>query len=256
MSVTSETQQPDSRPPDSKPGVAGWMATMRRTMERPLTSYYLLLGASTMLLAIGLMMVLSASSVYSFRVHDSSYYIFLKQLTWVLIGIPAAWLASRMNRRVLRLLAWPSVIAAVGLLLLTQTSLGFAVNGNRNWLALGPLTVQPSEIAKLSIILWSADIYAKKEKLLGRPWHALIPVAPVVAMISLLVIFQRDLGTALVLFAILLGMLWIVGVPARLFGIALSLVGVVAFYLAASNPERRTRLTSFIDPFKDFQGAG
>ena len=116
--------------------------------------------------------------------------------------------------------------------------------------------MQPSEIAKLSIILWSADVYAKKEKLLGNPWHALIPVAPVVAMISLLVVVQRDLGTALVLFAILLGMLWVVGVPARLFGIALSLVGVVAFYLAASNPERRTRLTSFIDPFKDFQGAG
>ena len=75
-------------------------------------------------------------------------------------------------------------------------------------------------------------------------------------MISALVVFQHDLGTALVLFAILLGMLWVVGVPARLFGIALSLVGVVAFYLAASNAERRTRLTSFIDPFKDFQGAG
>jgi len=247
-----------------QPGTAGWVAAlvsgrvsgMRRAAERPLTSYYLLLGGATMLLAIGLMMVLSASSVYSYRVHDSSYHIFLKQLTWVLIGLPAAWLASRMNRRFLRLLAWPSVVLAVVLLLLTQTSLGFEVNGNRNWLALGPLTVQPSEIAKLSIVLWSADVYARKEKLLGNPWHALIPVAPVVATISMLVVLQHDLGTALVLFAILLGMLWVVGVPARLFGIALSLVGVVAFYLAASNPERRTRLTSFIDPFKDFQGAG
>ncbi len=256
MSVTSEADQKVGQ----QPGIAGWIAhrtaTVRRAMERPLTSYYLLLGGSTMLLAIGLMMVLSASSVYSFRVHDSSYHIFLKQLTWVLIGLPAAWLASRINRRLLRMFAWPAVIVAVGLLVLTQTSLGFAVNGNRNWLALGPLTVQPSEIAKLSIILWTADVYAKKEKYLANPWHALIPVAPVVAMIALLVVFQRDLGTALVLFSILLGMLWVVGVPARLFGIALSLVGVVAFYLAASNAERRTRLTSFIDPFKDFQGAG
>ncbi len=248
MSVTSEA------PPQS--GLAGWVATVRRSMERPLTSYYLLLGGATMLLAIGLMMVLSASSVYSYRVHDSSYFIFLKQLTWVAIGLPAAWLASRMNRRVLRLLAWPAVLVAVVLLALTQTSLGLTVNGNRNWLALGPLTVQPSEIAKLAIILWSADVYAKKERLLGNPWHALIPVAPVIALISLLVVIQHDLGTALVLFALLLGMLWVVGVPARLFGIAFSLVGVVAFYLAASNAERRNRLTSFIDPFKDFQGAG
>ncbi len=249
MSVTEETrQQPQS--------TTGWMAAVRRTMERPLTSYYLLLGASTMLLAIGLMMVLSSSSVYSYRVHDSSYFIFIKQLTWVLIGVPAAWLASRMNRKFLRLLAWPAVLVAVVLLALTQTSLGFEVNGNRNWLAFGPLTVQPSEIAKLSIILWAADVYAKKEKLLGNPWHALLPVAPVITMIAMMVVFQRDLGTALVLFAILLGMLWVVGVPARLFGVALSIVGVVAFYLAASNAERRTRLTSFIDPFKDFQGAG
>ena len=100
MSVTEETRQ-------ESPSKYGWVETVRRTMERPLTSYYLLLGASTMLLAIGLMMVLSSSSVYSFRVHDSSYYIFLKQLTWVLIGLPAAWLASRMNRRLLRLMAWP-----------------------------------------------------------------------------------------------------------------------------------------------------
>ncbi len=252
MSVTSQAQQ--------QPGVAGWfshrMSGVRSQMERPLTSYYLLLGASTMLLAIGLMMVLSSSSVYSFENHGSSYYIFLKQLTWVMIGLPSAYVASRINRKVLRLLAWPSVLAAIVLLLLTQTGLGFEVNGNRNWLALGPFTVQPSEVAKLSVILWSADVYARKEKLLGNPWHALIPVAPVVGLISLLVVIQQDLGTALVLFALLLGMLWVVGVPARLFGIAFSLVGVVAFYLAASNAERRARLTGFIDPFKDFQGAG
>jgi cell division protein FtsW len=232
------------------------MAAVRRTAERPLTSYYLLLGTTTMLLAIGLMMVLSASSVYSYLVHGSSYYIFLKQLTWVVIGLPAAWLASRINRRMLRFLAWPAVGASVALLLLTQSSLGFAVNGNRNWLAFGPLTVQPSEIAKLSIVIWAADVYARKEKLLGNPWQALLPVAPVVGMIAALVVFEHDLGTALVLFAILLGMLWVVGVPARLFGMTLSVVAVVAFYLAASNPERRSRLTSFIDPFKDFQGHG
>ncbi len=255
VTVTSQAR-PSTRTSGLGGTVASWTAAVRRTAERPLTSYYLLLGATTMLLAIGLMMVLSASSVYSYLQHGSSYYIFLKQLTWVLIGLPAAYLASRMNRRLLRLLAWPAVGVSVALLLLTQTSLGFAVNGNRNWLALGPLTVQPSEIAKLSIIIWAADVYAKKERLLGNPWQAILPVAPVVAMISGLVVIEHDLGTALVLFAILLGLLWVVGVPARLFGIAISLVSVVAFYLAASNAERRTRLTSFIDPFKDFQGAG
>ncbi|WP_235562056.1 putative lipid II flippase FtsW [Marmoricola sp. Leaf446] len=267
MSVTSQTRPPAAPAPAGAPGPRGRVATVlapladrwrvvKRSLERPLTSYYLILGGTSMLLAIGLMMVLSASSVYSFKVHDSSYYIVLKQLTWVAIGLPAAWVASRIDRRWLRRLAWPAVGVAVVLLALTQTSLGFAVNGNRNWLALGPLTVQPSEIAKLSVVLWAADVYARKERLLGNPVQALVPVAPVVVMISGLVVFQHDLGTALVLFAILLGMLWVVGVPARLFGIALSVVGVAAFYLAASNAERRTRLTSFIDPFADFQGAG
>ena len=72
----------------------------------------------------------------------------------------------------------------------------------------------------------------------------------------MLVVGQHDLGTALVLFAIMLGMLWVVGAPARLFGSRSRSSAVVAFYLAATNAERRTRLTSFVDPFKDFQGAG
>src|SRR5689334_17519213 len=98
VSVTSEAGRKAGHRPGRQAGAAGWVssrvAVVRSAMERPLTSYYLLLGGATMLLAIGLMMVLSASSVYSFRVHDSSYYIFLKQLTWVVIGLPAAWLAS------------------------------------------------------------------------------------------------------------------------------------------------------------------
>jgi cell division protein FtsW len=154
------------------------------------------------------------------------------------------------------MLAWPAVLVAVVLLLLTQTSLGFAVNGNRNWLALGPLTVQPSEIAKLSIVLWAADVYAKKERYLDSPWHALIPVAPVVTMISALVVFQHDLGTALVLFAILLGMLWVVGAPARFFLFSISVVSVLALYLATTNKERLDRITTFVDPFNDFHNAG
>ncbi len=258
MSATSQAQHP-SRSGDAAGSLAGvrrWFTGLRTQLRRPLASYYLLLGGSTLLLAIGLMMVLSASSVYSFRTHDSSYYIFLKQLTWVAIGLPAAWLASRMNRTLLRRLAWPAVLVAVVLLALTQTSLGFAVNGNRNWLALGPLTVQPSEIAKLAVILWSADVYARKERLLASPKHALVPVAPVIVVICALVVFQHDLGTALVLFAILLGLLWVVGLPLRMFGIALSGVGVIVFYLAASNPERMLRMTNFIDPFQDFKGAG
>ncbi|GAB3999076.1 putative lipid II flippase FtsW [Nocardioides marmoraquaticus] len=229
---------------------------VRRTLERPLTSYYLLLGATVMLLAIGLMMVLSASSVLSYRVYGDSYTIFLRQVTWVAIALPAALLVSKVPRRLLRFLAWPGVVLAAVLIALTATSLGVEVNGNRNWLRLGPVQVQPSEVAKLATVLWAADVYARKDRLLANPWQVLVPVVPVVGLVAGLVVLQKDLGTALVLFAILLGMLWVVGLPARLFGIGVSVVGVAAFYLAATSSHRRERLTSFADPFQDFQGSG
>jgi cell division protein FtsW len=249
-----------ARPARPRLGLAGAVTTrvevLREALSRPLSTYYLLLGATAMLLGIGLIMVLSASSVYSYRQYHDSYFIFLKQLTWVALALPVALVASRLPHRLLRRLAWPAVIISVVLLYLTHTGLGFAVNGNRNWLRLGPLTLQPSEIAKLAIVLWAADVYARKEKLLGSWAHTLVPVVPVVGCVAALVVLQHDLGTALVLFAILLGMLWIVGAPARLFVLSFSFIGVVAFYLATTDTERRTRLTSFLNPFQHFQGSG
>ncbi|HET6627290.1 MAG TPA: putative lipid II flippase FtsW [Nocardioidaceae bacterium] len=241
--------------------VTGWVTdrtqTLGHTLDRPLTSYYLLLGASTLLLTIGLIMVLSASSVYSYKEFDgNSYHIVLKQLMWVALALPIAFVASRLPTRLLRFLAWPGLVLATVLIALTQTSLGFEANGNRNWLALGPLTLQPSEIAKLAVILWCADLYARKEKMLDDWKHALIPMVPVTGFVTFLVVKQGDLGTALVLFAIILGMLWVVGAPARLFVGSLLSVGVLALWLASTSRERLERLTNFADPFKDYQGAG
>ena len=119
MSVTSETGR-DTGHVAGHPAAGSRRLDLRprpsyaAPLDRPLTSYYLLLGASTLLLTIGLMMVLSASSVYSYRVHDSSYYIFLKQLTWVLIGLPGRLAGQPDDRRLLRLLAWPAVLRRGG----------------------------------------------------------------------------------------------------------------------------------------------
>jgi cell division protein FtsW len=118
------------------------------------------------------------------------------------------------------------------------------------------VVVQPAEVAKLAVILWCSDVYARKERLLDDWRHTLIPVAPVMAMVVGLVLLGGDLGTALVLMAIILGMLWVVGAPARLFVGSMVTVGVFALYLASTNKERLDRLTNFADPFKDYQGAG
>lgn len=235
--------------------VPGWLAAVREALDRPLTAYYLLLGASALLLTIGLIMVLSSSSVYSYREYGDSYYTIKRQVIWVVLGIPAAWAASRMPMRWIRRFAWIAYVVSLVLLVLVAAR-GVAVSGNQNWLDLGPVRIQPSEIAKLSLILWAANIYANKERRLHSLHHMLIPVAPGILLATGLVVVGQDLGTALVLFAILLGLLWVVGVPARLFGLALSIVAVSAFGLATVDQERVSRLTNFVDPFQDFEGAG
>jgi cell division protein FtsW len=224
-------------------------------LDRPLSSYYLLLGASTMLLTIGLMMVLSSSSVDAYKTTGDSYAIVKRQLMWVLLGLPCAFIASRMSHAWIRRLAWPAYILSLVLLLLTAF-LGVERNGNQNWLAVGPLAIQPSEIAKLGLVLWAANIYARKERRLGRVHEIMIPVVPGLLMATGLVIVGRDLGTALVLFAILLGMLWVVGAPPRFFVLSISIIGVAVIFLAAMDAERLQRITNFSDPFKDYLDTG
>ena len=236
-------------------GLRTWTSVLRHALDRPLTSYYLLLGASALLLTIGLIMVLSASSVYSFRVYDDSYSIVEKQLLWVAIGIPCAWVASRLPLRWIRRLAYPGYAVSLTLLLLTAF-LGVERNGNTNWLALGPIVIQPSEIAKLALILWAAHVYANKDRRLASTHQIMIPVVPGLLIATGLVVFGRDLGTALVLFAILLGMLWVVGAPARFFAFSISVVSVLAIFLATTNQERLERITTFVDPFKDYHDTG
>src|SRR6478735_5271569 len=248
----------DDAAPRRRTAIGHWYAVARDALDRPLTAYYLLLGASALLLTIGLIMVLSASSVYSCEQNDcNSYAVVTRQLMWVAIGIPCAFIASRLPLGAVRRFAWPALLFAIVLLALVRVpGLGVEVNGNKNWLGLGPFVSQPAEIAKLAIVLWAAHIYARKEKRLGSLHELFFPVVLGIGVVIVLVMLGKDLGTALVLFAILLAMLWVVGAPGRLFTMALLLVGVVALYLATTSQHRLERLTTFTDPFKDFHKAG
>ena len=201
-------------------------------------------------------MVFSASSVYSFQnYHQNSYAVVVKQLTWVAIGLPCAWVAGHLPQRWIRRLAWPGYFVSLGLLLLTSL-FGVTRNGNTNWLAVGPLQIQPSEIAKLALVLWAAHVYANKNRRLGNLHELTMPVVPGLLVATGLVIFGHDLGTALVLFAILLGLLWVVGAPARMFALSFLVISVFAGALAAADPERLTRITTFTDPMRDYNSAG
>ena len=239
-------------------GGAGWLASLRESLDRPLTSYQLVIGVTGLLLALGLVMVLSASSVMSYELYGNSYSVFAKQALWVTVGVPLAWAVSRLPVRVLRWFAYPALLGSLALIALTYVpGVGIDVNGNRNWLSFGgPVAIQPSEVAKLAMVLWAADLYARKERLLDDWKHLLVPMVPVTLLLTLMVVRQRDLGTALVRFAIILGMLWLVGAPARLFVCAILAVGGLAAFLASSDDERVQRVMTFLDPFADMRGDG
>ena len=233
-----------------------WLGSLRAALDRPLTSYYLLMGASALLLTIGLIMVLSASSVYSYENNDgNSYAVVQRQLVWVLIGLPLAWVASRLPHRWVRRLAYPGFSVSLALLLLTAF-FGVERNGNQNWLGVGPVVIQPSEIAKLAMVIWAAHIYANKERRLSSTHEIVVPVVPGMILATGLVVLGNDVGTALVLFSLLLGSLWVVGAPRRFFTIMFSVVAVGLVVLVSTNAERLGRVTNFLDPFNDYHGKG
>lgn len=224
-----------------------------RVLDRPLGSYYLVLGCTLLLTALGLLMVLSASSVAAYARTGSSLTYFQRQLIWVGVGLPVLWVASRLPAKLFRSVAYPVIgLAVVLLALVLVPGLGHEVNGAQRWIDFGgPFRVQPSELAKLGLMLWGADLLARKKKLgTLREWrHLLIPLIPGAGFIVLLVMFGDDLGTTLVLLTILLALLWVAGAPLRLFGLMASAVVGLVVVLIMLEPYRIQRLTSFTDPF-------
>ncbi len=190
-----------------------------------------MLGATALLLGLGLIMVLSASSIFARLNYDgNSFAIVERQLIFAVAGLSGAYAAAHMPLRILRKLILPFLIVSVLLIMATFIpGVGIEVNGNRNWLPLvGGFRLQPSEFAKLALVLWMADHYAKRHKQLDTPRLILLPMVPVAGFVAMLVVGQRDLGTALVLFALIIGMLWVAGLPGKQMGAMLAGLFVAA----------------------------
>ena len=234
-----------TRAAPSGPGgiVSAWL-------ERPLSSYYLLLGSAGLLVALGLVMVLSASSVTSYASSGSSFTIAEKQAMWLAVGLPAMWVAMRLPVRFYRWLGYPLLIGAIALLFVVLVPhVGVNVGGATRWIALpGGMQVQPSEFAKLALVLRGADLLARKEKRLAETRHLLIPLVPLTFVMVLLVMIQPDLGTTTVLLIIMLALLWTAGTPVSVFTGLGVLVGIGGGLLAVTEPYRLARLTGFTNP--------
>ncbi|GAB3249650.1 FtsW/RodA/SpoVE family cell cycle protein [Arthrobacter pigmenti] len=210
------------------------------------SGYYLIIGATLALTAIGLMMVLSASAVEAIASGKSPYDYLVKQAIYAAVGLVLMLVLSRMSISFLKRLAWPALGLGLVLLLLVFSPLGVAVGGNRNWIAVGSLSAQPSEAAKLALALWMATVLARKGRLIRRWQHVVIPVIPVALLVIGLVILGHDLGTALILMMIVAAALFFAGAPSRMFVIA-AVIGVLsAGLLTVTSAHRMERVANWL----------
>ncbi|MEU1122726.1 putative lipid II flippase FtsW [Streptomyces sp. NPDC005899] len=237
---------PAPRPPRGA-GVRRTHERLRRAWDRPLTAYYLILGSTLLITVLGLVMVYSASMIKALELAKPATYFFRKQFLAAVIGAALMLLAARMPVKLHRATAYPLLMGTVFLMVLVQVpGIGKSVNGNQNWIYLGgPFQLQPSEFGKLALILWGADLLARKQdkRLLTQWKHMLVPLVPVTFMLLGLIMLGGDMGTAIILTAILFGLLWLVGAPTRLFAGVLSVAGLLVFLLIRTSPNRMSRLS-------------
>ncbi|MBX6387784.1 MAG: putative lipid II flippase FtsW [Frankia sp.] len=244
-------------PDPNSPGWPGAALAKLPLLERPLASYYLIASSAGLLLLLGLVMVLSASSMRSHLDFGSSYTVFARQATWMAIGLPILLVASRAPVSVYRKAAYPLLVVTVLLhILVLVPPFGVESNGAQRWIGAGPLTIQPSELAKLALVLWAADLLTRKRRLLGDWKHLIIPLVPMVVLLGGLIMLQPDMGTTIVVFSVLLVVLWVVGTPLRVYGALLGVVALAAALLAVVEPYRMERLLSYRDPFADAHDSG
>ncbi|MFD5425725.1 putative lipid II flippase FtsW [Streptomyces sp. NPDC127084] len=217
----------------------------RRAWDRPLTAYYVILGAGLLITALGLVMVYSASMITALKYSLAPSYFFRKQFLAAVIGTVLLLAASRMPSRLHRACAYPLLAVSVLLMVLVQIpGIGHSVNGNQNWIYLGgPFQLQPSEFGKLALILWGADLLARKQdkKLLTQWKHLLVPLVPVTFLLLGLIMLGGDMGTSIILAAILFGLLWLAGAPTRLFTGVLAVAVVIGAVLIKTSPNRMGR---------------
>jgi cell division protein FtsW len=240
------------------PGAARTAASTPAAARRqagPGNAYPVLLLLVTALCMIGLVMVLSASSVQSLRQYGSPWHYFERQLLWLTLGVGAFAAAWRVGPGRLRRLAPLGMAGAFALLLAVLVpGVGVKVAGASRWLGTASVQIQPSELAKVALVFFAADVLDRRA---GRHWkYQMMPVVLAVLGLILLVMLQPDMGTTMVLAAIAMAMVFTAGMPAKpLLGVVAT--GLLGFgFLAVAAPYRVRRLTSFLHPLADATNTG
>ncbi|QXQ11549.1 putative lipid II flippase FtsW [Paeniglutamicibacter sp. Y32M11] len=228
-------------------GLSKWFTRIEDpTLRGAQINYYVVLGTTLALTFMGLIMVLSSSSVEAIAKNKSAFGDFSKQSLWAVVGVICMMALQQVPVAKLKKLAWPALIIATALLMLVLI-IGKEIYGNKNWIYIGPFSIQPSEFAKVALALWGAWVVERKAKLMDQWKHAVIPLLVPFGLLAVgLVLIGRDLGTALILLLILAVVMFVGGANARIFGIAgiAGLVGVVLMVILA--PNRMGRILAWL----------
>ncbi|WP_149362034.1 putative lipid II flippase FtsW [Lolliginicoccus suaedae] len=240
-----------------QPGVIGAAsARFGAWLNRPMASFHLILSISALLSILGLVMVLSASSVSEYTRSGSAYSMFIRQLMFITVGWIAFYVALRLPVRFIKRTAFLGVVVStIMLALVLVPGIGVTVNGARSWFQLAGFAFQPSEMAKIALALWGAVLLGERAVRTRSSRDMLFPLVPGALVIFTLVALQPDFSTLVVLFFILLALLWFAGLPLGYFVVGVGAVLSIAVVMAFAEGYRTRRLTSFLNADDDPLGA-
>ena len=249
--MTTTDGAPRTRSEQVTPG-----GRMHLLFNHPLSSYYLLTAATLLLLVLGLVMVLSASSILSFQTMGSSYTLAERQLLFAVIGVVLMFLSARTSPHFWKGIA-PALVGFAFIGLLAVLVIGVTVNGQKNWIDLvGPLRFQPSEFAKIALVIWGADHLSRNRREVYSWKTLLIPVLPVALAMMVLILMEGDFGNTFLIALILMGMLFAMGVPRKFFYVSGGLMLFTTWVMTLIAPYRMSRFTSWLHPGSDPLGIG
>ena len=214
----------------------------------PTGTYYAIAGVVAVFVMLGLVMVLSASAITEANLGNSPYRVFGRQAMWAGLGLIGMVIAARMPYRVWRKFVIPlGVLGVAAMAAPFAPGIGASVNGARSWVRIGGLSIQPSEFLKLAVVVLAADLLARRGADLAGRRATIVPIGILAAAGAGLCLAQGDLGSAVVLGAIVLSVAWIAGVPLVPLGLMAGAATSAGLLFVISSPRRIDRFTAFLN---------
>ncbi|TDZ89529.1 putative lipid II flippase FtsW [Mycobacteroides salmoniphilum] len=226
-------------------------------LNRPMTSFHLIVATAALLTTLGLIMVLSASGVESYDLDGSAWAVFGKQVLWVCVGLVGFYIALRTPIRVMRKYSFPAFVFTIVLITLVLIpGIGTYSNGSRGWFVYGGMSMQPSELTKIAFAIWGAHLLASRRMEKASLREMLVPLVPAALIALVLIVIQPDLGQTVSMSIILLALLWYAGLPLKVFLSSVIAAVLAAAILAVSAGYRSDRVKAWLDPSADPQATG